>query len=325
MAHLRTHWLAYLLGMTVLLIVLYALVLKKGTKAERPHPTLLPGAPADSNQNEPSEQALIIYGKKLIDSTAKFLGPRGSIASISNGLNCENCHRESGTKINTYNFFAVASTYPKYRPRSGRIESVEFRINECMQRSLNGHPLDSMSREMRAMVAYIKGMGKHLSPRKNPAAFRSTELQFLPRAADARRGGQIYAIKCRSCHGENGEGVFSLDSVFYVYPPVWGKQSYAVSAGMFRLSKLASFIKYNMPLGATYLAPMLNDEESWDLAAYINSKPHPARMFAYDWPLLETKPVDYPFGPFSDSFSEQQHKFGPFADIVKAKEKAANR
>ena len=80
-----------------------------------------------------------------------------------------------------------------------------------------------------------------------------------------------------------------------------------------------------MPLGATYLAPMLNDEESWDLAAYINSKPHPARMFAYDWPLLETKPVDYPFGPFSDSFSEQQHKFGPFADIVKAKEKAANR
>ena len=175
------------------------------------------------------------------------------------------------------------------------------------------------------MVAYIKGTGKHLSPQKNPAQFMHTELLFLPRAADPRRGRQLYSTKCRSCHGENGEGVFSLDSVFYVYPPVWGKHSYAVSAGMFRLSKLASFIKYNMPLGATYLAPMLNDEESWDLAAYINSKPHPARMFAYDWPLLETKPVDYPFGPFSDSFSEQQHKFGPFADIVKAKEKAANR
>ncbi|TRZ75539.1 MAG: cytochrome C, partial [Chitinophagaceae bacterium] len=32
-----------------------------------------------------------------------------------------------------------------------------------------------------------------------------------------------------------------------------------------------------------------------------------------------TKPVDYPFGPYADTFSEQQHKFGPFEPIVLAK------
>jgi thiosulfate dehydrogenase len=60
----------------------------------------------------------------------------------------------------TNNFLTVASTYPKFRERSGRLESVEWRINECMQRSLNGEPLDSLSKEMKAMVAYIKWTGK---------------------------------------------------------------------------------------------------------------------------------------------------------------------
>jgi thiosulfate dehydrogenase len=27
------------------------------------------------------------------------------------------------------------------------------------------------------------------------------------------------------------------------------------------------------------------------------------------------KPVDAPYGPYADGFSEQQHKYGPFAPI----------
>jgi thiosulfate dehydrogenase len=30
---------------------------------------------------------------------------------------------------------------------------------------------------------------------------------------------------------------------------------------------------------------------------------------------LLTKPVDAPYGPYFDKFSEQQHKYGPFAPI----------
>jgi thiosulfate dehydrogenase len=35
-----------------------------------------------------------------------------------------------------------------------------------------------------------------------------------------------------------------------------------------------------------------------------------------DWPDVSKKPFDHPFGPFSDPFSEAQHKFGPFGPIV---------
>ncbi|MGZ3933131.1 MAG: c-type cytochrome, partial [Bacteroidia bacterium] len=40
-----------------------------------------------------------------------------------------------------------------------------------------------------------------------------------------------------------------------------------------------------------------------------------------DWPKLTGKPVDHPFGPYADAFSEQQHKYGPFAPIAAARKK----
>ncbi|SEN98518.1 thiosulfate dehydrogenase, partial [Flavobacterium sinopsychrotolerans] len=36
---------------------------------------------------------------------------------------------------------------------------------------------------------------------------------------------------------------------------------------------------------------------------------------------ISKKPVDHPFGPFSDRFTEIQHKFGPFKPIKQAKKK----
>jgi len=96
---------------------------------------------------------LILYGRELIMNTAKYLGLKGSVAKISNGMNCQNCHLQAGAQLFSNPFSAVASTYPKFRDRSGRIESIEYRINECMERSLNGKKMDSLSREMVAMVA----------------------------------------------------------------------------------------------------------------------------------------------------------------------------
>jgi len=36
-----------------------------------------------------------------------------------------------------------------------------------------------------------------------------------------------------------------------------------------------------------------------------------------DWPNIKKKPFDYPYGPYTDSFSEQQHKYGPYQIMVK--------
>jgi thiosulfate dehydrogenase len=76
-----------------------------------------------------------------------------------------------------------------------------------------------------------------------------------------------------------------------------------------------------MPNGTTYDNPVLTDEEAWDVAAYINSLPRATRKFSNDWPDLGAKPIDHPFGPYADAFSEVQHKYGPFQPISAARKK----
>lgn len=264
-----------------------------------------------------SEAALLRYGRELIINTAKWLGPKGSVAHISNGMNCENCHLDAGTRLDGNCFAMVAGTYPKFRERSGRKESVEFRVNDCMERSLNGEKLDSLSKEMRAMVAYILWLGKDVPKGIKMKGMGIPDIPLLQRAASIGNGEKIFVARCTSCHAANGGGLFNADSSAYFYPPLWGEHSYNVSAGIYRLSRLAGYIKYNMPFMKEPAGPQLSDEEAWDVAAFINSQQRPEKMFASDWPKITSKPFDYPFGPFADSFPELQHKYGPFAAIKK--------
>ncbi|MEP6612330.1 MAG: hypothetical protein ABJA76_10610, partial [Mucilaginibacter sp.] len=91
---------------------------------------------------------------------------------------------------------------------------------------------------------------------------------------------------------------------------------YNDGAGMYRIGNLAGFVKNNMPFGATYQAPQLSNEEAWNVAAFINSQPRPHFDNSKDWPDISKKPIDLPFGPYADGFSEHQHKFGPFKPIA---------
>jgi thiosulfate dehydrogenase len=266
--------------------------------------------------------ALIRYGRQLIVHTAEYLGPKGRVAQISNGLNCQNCHLDAGTRNYGNPFSAVASTYPKFRPRSGRIESIEFRINDCLMRSLNGRmPLDSQSYEMRAMVAYLKWVGSNVQRGVKPPGSGIEPLRFMTRAADTIKGKVIYLQKCQSCHGVDGQGKLVPDSGSYVNPPLWGTHSYNTGAGLYRLFQLATYVKHNMPFGATFSNPQLHTDEAWDVAAYINSQPRPVKEVPADWPDLSKKPVDYPFGPYTDTFSETHHKYGPYAVMLKQAQK----
>jgi thiosulfate dehydrogenase len=191
-----------------------------------------------------------------------------------------------------------------------------------MMRSLNGKEIDSSSKEMQAMVAYLKWIGKDVPKNKKPRGAGLEELPFLDRAADPEKGKQVFVSKCISCHGENGQGLFNHDSSVYLYPPLWGPNSFNVSAGLYRITRFASFVKNNMPFGlATHDSPQLTDEEAWDVAAFVLSQPRPEKLFAEDWPKIETKPVDYPYGPYADKFSEKQHKYGPFIPIRQARMK----
>lgn len=277
--------------------------------------------------HEGEDRKQLIYGQDLIANTSWFLGPNGKVSQITNGMNCQNCHLDAGTKAYGNNYGAVASTYPKFRERSGSIESIEKRVNDCIERSLNGTALDSHSVEMRAIVAYIHWLGKNVKKGEKPVGSGISNLKFMDRAADPAKGRIVYNLKCERCHGSNGQGAKDPGGISYIYPPLWGEHSYNTGAGLYRVSRFAGFVKDNMPFGpeTDHYHPNLADEEAWDVAAFVNSQPRPTKDLSKDWPDIASKPFDHPFGPYADSFSEQQHKYGPFEPIMKAREKRLAR
>ena len=280
--------------------------------------------PGDSQLPAGQAGRQISYGKDLIAHTASYLGPDGSKGHLSNGMNCQNCHLEAGTKVLGGNYAAVWSTYPKFRERSGSIETMEKRVADCFVRSLNGKAPDPASREMKAIVAYLTWLGTGVPKGTKPMGSGLTKLPYLDRAADPGKGRLVYSANCGSCHGPTGEGLRLPGDNQYTYPPLWGPHSYNDGAGLFKLSSFAGYVKNNMPNGIDYKRPLLTDEQAWDVAAFINSMPRPHIDQHRDWPSMATKPVDFPFGPYADAFSEKQHKYGPFGPIADARNMTGN-
>jgi thiosulfate dehydrogenase len=326
MKHLRENWVLYAIMVMVAVGLIQGLVRQSASVkplADSPvtkdtiwHP---PSIWVDETPKGPQWDQ-VVYGESLITNTADYFGPRGRLAQVTNGMNCQNCHLDAGRKPWGNNFGAVAATYPRFRDRSGSIEQVHERVNDCFQRSLNGRAIDSNSKEMQAIIAYMHWLGKDVPKDILMQGVGIVQLAYLNRPASPEKGKQVYQISCITCHGADGSGQFEADGIGYRYPPLWGPNSYNTGAGLFRIGKLAGFIKDNMPFNqASHAQPALTDEACWDLAAYINSQPRPKMNVTKDWPDISKKPVDYPFGPYDDGFSEQQHKYGPYLPILAAR------
>jgi thiosulfate dehydrogenase len=282
--------------------------------------TVAAAAPGDPLWQPPPAKSIpagpkgesILYGQSLIRQTAQYLGPKGSVLKISNGMNCQNCHLEAGTKPFGNNYSLAAVTYPKFRARSNSVETLYKRISDCFERSLNGKAPDTASREMMAIRDYIEWVGSGVTKGEKPKGSGIKSLPFMSRPANPGNGAKVYRQQCQSCHGAHGEGVKDAEGIAFVYPPLWGPESYNDGAGLYRLSKFAGYVKYNMPYGTDYTAAVLKDEEAWDVAAFVNSQPRPHKDQTADWKDIKQKPVDFPFGPYADNLTEEQHKYGPF-------------
>ena len=282
--------------------------------------TWIPPSLYADNVLQGEERELVIYGEDIIANTSRYFGPHGSVKQMSNGMNCQNCHLNAGKKNWGNNYSAVYSTYPKFRERSGAIETIYKRVSDCFERSLNGSAPDSSSKEYKAIYAYIKWVGQDVKKNQKPVGSGIEKLPFLERAANPMKGNKVYIAQCQSCHGTNGEGQVSLNKISYEYPPLWGDHSYNTGAGLFRISNFAGYIKSNMPFKiATHNSPTLTNEEAWDVAAFVNSQPRPKKDLSNDWPDISKKPFDHPFGPYTDGFTETEHKFGPYKPILAKK------
>ncbi len=269
-------------------------------------------APFDDTE----EGRMSAYGYRLVVETYAHIGPESAMPVTGNRLSCSSCHLNGGTKPFAAPFVGLSGVFPIYIGREDKVASLEERINGCLERSMNGSAIATDSKEMRAMVSYIKHVGKGVPIGQRIIGLGFVELNIPDRAADPKRGMIVYEAQCKTCHGPNGEGVKgTLETRHggYVYPPLWGDDTYNDGAGMARLLTAARFIKGNMPLGVTHDNPILTDEEAYDVAAYLNSQSRPVKAHKErDYPDLKKKPKDCPYPPYADDIPAKQHKFGPF-------------
>jgi thiosulfate dehydrogenase len=289
-------------------------------------PLVVPARTRQSTDTVVTAGETVRYGRRLFSDTSTLVGPevaKPAMRYAGNNLSCQSCHLAAGTQAFALSLVGVSATFPAYMARENAIRTIEDRINGCMERSLNGRALPKDGREMKAMVAYLQSLGS-VGP---SATGRGTpSLALLDRAASATRGRAVYAATCQRCHQPDGQGRRhgrAGDARGYLYPPLWGRDSFNDGAGMHRLIVSASFIHANMPHGTTYRAPVLTVEDAWDVAAFINSRPRPARAHLdLDYPDRSKKPVDAPFPPFADPFPLAQHRLGPFKPIIAAQQVA---
>lgn len=261
----------------------------------------------------------VILGNKIINETTYYIGPKAKDENkryAGNNLSCSSCHSVGGTKPFATGFVGIYTRFPQYLARGDKVATLEDRINGCMERSMNGKKMPVDSPEMKAMITYMHYLSQGVPVGANVKGQGLAKIDLLDRAADPKKGKEIYNERCSACHGEDGAGMKNEEQRggYYTYPALWGDDSYNTGAGMYRLIKAAQYIKQNMPKDDATLSV----EEAYDVAAYINSQNRPVKANREaDFPDRRTKPLDMDVAPYDDNFSAEQHRFGPYKEMKK--------
>src|SRR5699024_5586364 len=137
--------------------------------------------------------------------------------------------------------------------------------------SEEGHPPASNSQIVADLESYFRWVASNAPVGKKMHGQGYPALDKPAKPFDPERGAEVYAQHCAVCHGDSGLGTKAQDGG-YLFPPLWGPDSFNWGAGMHRVSTAASFIHANMPLG---IGGSLSVQQAWDVAAYIDSKPRP--------------------------------------------------
>lgn len=246
--------------------------------AQSPRGVPMPSRDPDALKDAPYDKA-VRDGLDLLQNTRVRL-PK----NVGNRLSCTNCHLDLGRRAGAAPWVGVHALYPQYRSRTGGIDTLEDRINDCFERSLNGKALPVDGPEMKAMITAMAWLSTGV-PVGQAVAGRGVPPLKPVEAPDVNRGKKLYAKHCSCCHGAKGQGTPEV-------PPLWGAESFNVGAGMARQWTAASFIRANMPLGQ---GGTLSAREAQDLAAFVLAQPRPDFPAKdKDWPA-GGKPPDCPY------------------------------
>lgn len=253
-----------------------------GPKTPAAPPPFKPGEVRAPDGSLPPDDAL---GRSIRRGHALLVATRDSLPDhVGNKLRCTSCHLDEGHRPGAIPFTGVYVRFPQYRSRVAAIQSIEDRVNDCLERSMNGKALALDDPAMRDIVAYFAFVSKGIAvgdtvPGQGVALGKAL-------TGDTTAGGAYFARTCVRCHGANGEGTT-------IAPPLWGPMSFNIGAGMTRLRTLTGFIRHNMPFD---LPGSTSEADAVNVAAYIASRPRPD--FAgkeRDWPKGDApKDVPYP-------------------------------
>jgi thiosulfate dehydrogenase len=224
--------------------------------------------PSDSELRDSAYRVSAMRGRAILLATRDSL-PH----NVGNSLRCASCHLDNGLRRNGMPWVGVYARFPQYRARSGKVDLIEDRINDCFERSMNGKALSPSGRNMADIVAYLAFLSNGIPVGSQMEGQGLARLK--PLTGDLKRGVAIFASTCTRCHGANGQGTL-------LAPPLWGPRSYNVGAGMANIITAASFIHALMPIDR---AQQLTEQQAFDVATYINTRPRPDfPKRVHDWP-----------------------------------------
>jgi thiosulfate dehydrogenase len=265
---------------TVGLVAAATLALGCGSPAAAPAASarIVLQGPADSLIPAGPLGVAIRRGRALLAATRDSLP-----AHVGNRLRCVSCHLDDGRRLSG-SWVGVYARYPQYRPRSATVETIEYRVNDCFRRSMNGSPLASDAPDMRDIVAYLWFLSRDIPIATPQPTNRLAKWGAL--TPDTAAGARVFGSICAKCHGPDGQGTA-------VAPPLWGPQSYNIGAGMTRVRTAAAFVRDNMPFDQP---GGLTDQQALDAAAYVNAHARPDFPDKlYDWPNGDAPPdIAYP-------------------------------
>ncbi|TRX76799.1 c-type cytochrome [Pseudomonas mangiferae] len=249
----------------------------------------LPGKTPEDNAFHPPRESELpdnAFGRLVREGHAIFVDTRNKApAFVGNGMNCTNCHIEQGRKAGSAPLWAAYPMYPAYRQKNDKVNSYAERLQGCFQFSMNSPKIPPADGPViGALTAYSYWLatgapvGKALPGRAYP------DVPAPKEGYDLARGEQVYVEQCAVCHGPDGQGQKVGND--YVFPPLWGAQSFNWGAGMHRINTAAAFIKESMPLGK---GRSLSDADAWNVAAFMNSHERPQDPRLIDGSIEKTR------------------------------------